>query len=117
MSAKKGGSPMAARAGGGLEDDLPESRGLSVQPTALRVVAALAFLIPGGLLLLVGLALLLPWLRRHSAVLGSNAVAPIGAGRSRAESRQPYESEQGEPSEQVVLRGAWAAATGLKRES
>jgi hypothetical protein len=78
---------------------LPTSPGARrVRLPALRLVAALTFLVPGGLLLLAGLACLLPWLRRLPAVLDRNSAAPGGVGRIRVTSRQPDRPDSCEPS-------------------
>ena len=61
---------------------------------ALRFWAALLFLLPGGLLLYVGLAFLRPWLRRLSAASDRNSP---GA-NERLESSQPDRPEAREPS-------------------
>ena len=67
---------------------------------ATRIFAALVFLLPGGLLLLAGLALLTPWLRRLPAVLDRMAEAAEAATKST--SRQPDRMPQGEPSKQAL---------------
>ena len=76
---------------------------------ALRVVAALVFLVPGGLLVLAGLACLWPWLRRLPAVLDRISVAPGGA-VDHVTSRQPDRPETCELSEHQsfdTITGAW----------
>lgn len=45
----------------------PGALDASARLPAFRLVVALAFLVPGGLLVLAGLALLYPWLRRFTA--------------------------------------------------
>ena len=77
-------------------DTLPEARRI-VRFPALRFLAALLFLLPGGLLLLVGLALIQPWLRRLSTA--SDRV-PLGA-NERHERSQPYRPDEREPSAQA----------------
>lgn len=62
-----------------------------------RVALALVFLIPGGLLLLAGVALCWPELRRMTAALGAlgNPVFPpwlYGASRDSSEQATRYDS-------------------------
>ena len=97
----------AAREGGEawhfrLPASTPGARSLPVRLPSLRVVGALVFLIPGGVLLLAGLVLLWPWLRRLPAVL-DRAADPL---RSDPASRQPYGPQAHEPSAQVFNTGA-----------
>ena len=93
-------SPQPERMGGEAEHRRRQalSPGPAVRLPALRVVCALAFLIPGGLLVLVGLVLLRPWLRRLPAVLDRMGRTSPDWGASLT-SRQPDGPETHEPSE------------------
>lgn len=72
---------------------------------ALRLFAALLFLIPGGLLLLAGLVCLYPWLCRFAASPQSQPRPVLGG------LHEPT-GEAHEPSDHpIFLRGPWGAAT------
>lgn len=88
-----GGPGIAARSFPPPIPGAPGADGLTRLPS-LRLAVALVFLIPGGLLLLAGLALLRPWLRRLPAVLDRMSQA-----QTCLTSRQPHVSQSGEPSE------------------
>jgi UPF0716 family protein affecting phage T7 exclusion len=94
----------AARSGGesGTPDPpIPGAQAAGRLP-ALRVVGALVFLIPGGVLLLAGLVCLWPWLRRLPAVL-DRAADPL---RNGPASCQPHGPQAHEPSAQAFNTGA-----------
>ena len=82
---------------------------------ALRFWAALLFLLPGGLLLYVGLAFLRPWLRRLSADSDRNS----SGANERLESSQPNRPGAREPSvyERIARLGVdvWDDPRGFDR--